>query len=296
MIRFKVVKASHLLLGFAVIALAVVIALILFASPPQRAAESAAQQEAKAVSAFASNPSELMIEIVRDATPAPSAAPRGSILIYHTHTHEAYRQVEGDPYVAVEAWRTTDSEHSVVRVGDALANALENLGYAVVHDVTDHEQDELSTAYERSLKTLEGYEQTFDLIVDLHRDAYSEGLATAFTDELGREYAQLMLLVGRGDNYLPENKPDYEGNLRFAQSVSRHANELIPGICRNVTVKVGRYNQHMGTRAILAEVGHNENTLAQALSSVDCLAKAIDAALSENNTESLNDLSFSDTP
>lgn len=283
MIRFKVVKGSHLLLAVSVIVLAVVIALFLFATPPNASeqtstAPASAILEAKAVSAFASDVLPLEIEIVRDPAPTAAAA-RAKILIYHTHTHEAYRQIDDDPYVAVEAWRTTDDTHSVVRVGAALTAALRELGYEVIHDETDHELDELSTAYERSLQTLESYDTDFDLLIDLHRDAYVDGLEPCCTAPDGTEYAQIMLLVGRGDNYLPENKPDYEENLRFAQRITRSANAILPGICRNVTVKKSRYNQHLGKHAILVEVGHNQNTLQQALACVDCLAEAIDAAI-----------------
>ena len=44
---------------------------------------------------------------------------------------------------------------------------------------------------------------------------------------------------------------------------------------RPVLVKAGRYNQHVGTPAILVEVGHNRNTLKEALSSMPILARAI---------------------
>ena len=283
MIRFRVVKGSHLLLAISVAALIVVLALLLFVSPP-RHADSAArtsnpiQPETEAMSAFASDSASLTVEIIREPA-SPVVEPRATILIYHTHTHEAYEQVDEDPYVAVEAWRTKDDAHSVVRVGETLSSALESLGYAVVHDETDHELDALSTAYERSLNTIESYGHELDLLIDLHRDAYVDGLESCYTDTAGNEYAQLMLLVGRGDDYLPENRPDYDENLRFAQLVSRNANLLLPGICRNVTVKKSRYNQHLGKHAILVEVGHNRNTLKQAIASTGCLAKAIDSAL-----------------
>ena len=74
--------------------------------------------------------------------PPAEAAPR--VLIYHTHTHEAYEQTDEDPYEALEAWRTDDEAHSVVRVGEELAELLRAEGCEVVHDVTDHELDDLN--------------------------------------------------------------------------------------------------------------------------------------------------------
>ncbi len=290
MVRFKVVKGSHLLLLLAVIVLVAVLAFILIqgasgdvpavSGDAARAAAEGEIVEAKALSAFASTASAgLQIEIVAD-TPAPAAGEdEPSILIYHTHTHEAYEQDAGDPYEAVETWRTADEEHSVVRVGQALADALSSLGYRVTHDTTDHEQDDLSSSYVRALETLESYEEPFDLVIDLHRDAYSEGLPIGIEAPDGGRCAQIMLLVGRGDNYPESQRADYAENLAFAQRITSALNARFPGLGRNVTVKQGRHNQHIGGHAILVEVGHNMNTLQQALNSVPYLAEAIDSAL-----------------
>ena len=179
----------------------------------------------------------------------------------------------------MEAWRTADEQHSVVRVGQALAEALTELGYRVTHDATDNEQDDLSSSYVRALELLESYDEEFDLVIDLHRDAYSEGLPIGIEASDGTSCAQLMLLVGRGDNYPENQRADYAANLAFAQRVTGEINAAFPGLCRNINVKRGRHNQHIGGHAMLVEVGHNQNTLAQALNSVPYLAKAIDAAL-----------------
>ena len=147
MIRFKVVKASKLLLWAAVILLVAVVVFIMarysLARQPQPHAASASlvEREAETETVFASTP-VLEVEVVK-------TQPR-SVLIYHTHTHEAYEQVREDPYVALEAWRTADAGHSVLRVGEELARCLRAEGFEVVHDTTDHENDMLSTAYTRS--------------------------------------------------------------------------------------------------------------------------------------------------
>lgn len=283
MIRFRVVKASHLLLWIAILALAVVAAFILLQALSGDSAVRISTETAgvKVLSTFASAPisgEALTIEVLPDPSPTPITTAGKRILIYHTHTHEAYAQMEDDPYVAVEAWRTEDSAHSVVRLGLELTNALRNLGYEVIHDTTDHEKQDISNAYQRSLETLKAYEEPFDLTIDLHRDAYVEGLPVSFV--VGdQSHAQLMLLVGRGDDYAGEEKPDYSSNLAFAQQLTREMNDQHNGICRNVTVKKGRYNQHIGHNSILVEVGHNQNTLEQALNSIPCLAQAIHKVL-----------------
>ena len=281
MVRFRVIKGSHLLLALAAVILLAVLAVILLqGSAGKEAAVMSTQTEARVLQTFASaGVSGLKIEVIPDPTATPLPTNGKRILIYHTHTHEAYAQVEDDPYVAVETWRTEDAEHSVVRLGAVLAELLRAKGYEVIHDRTDHEQQDINQSYLRSLHTLEAYEEKFDLTIDLHRDAYVESLSPCLFSG-GTEYAQLMLLVGRGDAYDGELKPDYEGNLAFAQRLTSSINAQIPGLCRNVTVKKGRYNQHIGERAILVEVGHNLNTLEQALNSIPSLAEAIQKTLS----------------
>ena len=227
---------------------------------------------------------EIIIEIIRaEAAPEENvgmAERQARVLIYHTHTHEAYAQDAEDPYVETEAWRTADQGHSVVRVGEALSELLRGYGMEVVHDVTDHEPPKLSTAYARSLKTLEGYaDEEFDLYIDLHRDAYNASMKE-YAESNGQRMAQLMVLIGNGGEY--EVKPDYEANLRFALELTNCINEKNPGLCREVMVKNGRYNQHIGTPAILIEVGHNENTLQQALSSMPALADALKEVLTSS--------------
>lgn len=292
MIRFKVIKGSHLLLAISMLILLAVIAFIMLqggfsaeqeAVSPVAIVQNVSPQEAKAITVFASNASSssmLRIEIIPDtAVPEAQTQTSGNILIYHTHTHEAYEQEADESYAALEAWRTDDTSHNVVHLGSVLAEELRNLGYTVTHDTTDHEQDSLSDAYVRSLKTLESYSDSFDLCIDLHRDAYVEGLLPCIANG-EMEYAQLMCLVGRGDAYPESEKPDYERNLHFAQQLTTALNREIPNICRNVTIKTGRYNQHIGQISLLIEVGHNKNTLRQALNSIPPLARQIDSILS----------------
>lgn len=318
MVRFRVIKGSHLLLGVAAVALALVVCLLAFRLFAVEAGETAAAQTggdlveesieteattARAVLASSSGGAGIEIHVLdgRDgqvppaenehtdetvppldlaaqesASPAPvESVPR--VLIYHTHTHEAYEQTESDPYEALEAWRTADEEHSVVRVGEELAKLLRAAGCEVVHDTTDHELDDLATAYTRSEQTLLSYEESFDLYIDLHRDAYVEGMGENALRADGVDYAKLMMLVGRGDNF--QVKPYYEENYAFARALTEALNERVPGICRDVLVKTNRYNQHIAPRSLLIEVGNNRNTLIEALNAMGPLSEALAALL-----------------
>ena len=279
MVRFKVIKGSQLLIAVAAIMLALVVGFIVLSSLLSSDAPGV-QTNANIVQAAPQSNAEAETNPVFASVSVERVnAERPSVLIYHTHTHEAYRQVAEDEYVAVEAWRTLDESHSVVRVGDELASQLEAHGFEVVHDTTDHEQNDMMTAYTRSLKTLEGYDRTFDLYIDLHRDAYIEGVDPKPIVNGNPQHARLMLLVGNGEGFTV--KPHYAENLAFARALTEEINRVSPGLCKDVLVKDGRYNQNIGVFSILVEVGHNQNTLAEALDSVPALAEAIDALLIE---------------
>lgn len=324
MVRFRVIKGSHLLLGVAAVVLALVVCLLAFrlfageeagagatqtgGSLVEQNAEERAETAQAVFAASSQGGAGIEISVLEpeeadaegqapsagenehtdqtvpplDLTPqeSPSVAPAGEaprILIYHTHTHEAYEQTEADPYEALEAWRTDDEEHSVVRVGEELAALLRARGCEVVHDTTDHEQDDLSTAYLRSEETLLSYEEPFDLYIDLHRDAYVEGMGENTLSANGVDYAKLMMLIGKGENFAV--KPHFEENYAFARALTDALNAQTPGICRDVLVKTNRYNQHIGVYAILIEVGNNRNTLVEALNAMQPLADALASLL-----------------
>ena len=275
MIRFKVVKGSRILFVLSVVVLLAVLLVVIFGSSGKVKGTSSEQNATASAVAVYASADALHVRIIPDALPASAENTAPTVLIYHTHTHEAYEQVKDDPYIAIETWRTSDPEHSVVRVGAALAQELRNYGLNVIHDTTDHELNDINNAYVRSLETLESYDQSFDLCIDLHRDAYSEGLLKNLESENGATYAQVMMLVGQGNNYPDQDKTFYKSNLALAREITLEMNRSIPNICRNVTVKDGRYNQHIGKNALLIEVGHNMNTLSEALSSIPYLAETV---------------------
>ncbi len=89
-----------------------------------------------------------------------------------------------------------------------------------------------------------------------------------------------MVLIGNGKGQGSVSfkvKPFYQENMAFAQRLTDAVNHLMPGLCRDVMVKTGRYNQHIGKNAILIEVGHNKNTLQQALNAMPTLADAFES-------------------
>ncbi len=211
---------------------------------------------------------------IEDSTDKPCR-----VLIYHTHNTEAYEKQPEDKYEESDAWRTENNAYNIVAVGERLAKELEALGIKVVHDETSHEQPKLSTAYERSLKTLKQYApEDFDLIIDLHRDAASaRNTSPSVVTYNGKSCARLMLLIGNGSNFSTEHP--WKENYALAEALTAELNGLADDLCRDVMVKDGRYNQHISTKCVLIEVGHNENTLSEALNACTPLAIAIEKTI-----------------
>ncbi|MBQ8619324.1 MAG: stage II sporulation protein P [Clostridia bacterium] len=207
---------------------------------------------------------------------------RPRVLIYHTHTWEAYEMTEDSRYTPTETWRTKDEGYNMVRIGEELSRQLTLLGFDVVHDKTAFEPPTLSDAYTRSLAMLEkrlDAGEGYDYILDVHRDAYSGDYNGANSVSLdGKRLAYVMMLVGKGTgatNSGFDERPDWPKNLDLAQRITDSMNAQVEGVSREVKIKTGRFNQHVSTGALLIEVGNNRNTLEEALESCEVIARAI---------------------
>lgn len=218
---------------------------------------------------------DFSLEVVSVQNSASSQAPR--IYIYHTHTYEAYNMEDGNKYKQTEKWRTADNLYNVVRVGEELAKLLEEAGFEVYHDRTAYEPPRLSSAYSRSLEALEKtLDDPYDLYIDLHRDSYSKGNGPNIVTQSSVEYARLLILVGKGTGQTAsDQKPDWQQNEKIGNYLTKTLNNQIEDLCRGVSLKSGRYNQHIAPCCILIEAGNNQNTLTQALNTMQPLSLAI---------------------
>ena len=206
------------------------------------------------------------------------------VLIYHTHTTEAYTPTNKYPYIECGEWRTRQNDRNVVALGEKLAKLLsETYGIVALHDTTDHEPPKLDTSYERSLITMRRYKEqypTITLFIDLHRDAYGSSAAGTkdFVTVDGKEVARMMFVVGTGKGATGTGygeMPDFAANFALAKKMTERLAQYHPNLMRDIRVKNGRYNQHVSSQCLLVEVGHNANTFEQALNAVELLAQAI---------------------
>ena len=205
-----------------------------------------------------------------------------TVLIYHTHATEAFLQDENYTYEETEAWRTDDNDNNIVYVGEVLKTYLESLGFNVIHDTSNVEPPDITSAYSRSLEVMQKYEDV-DIYIDVHRNAADVERVRDNTVLInGEECAKMFFVVGTGiGTYEGEYDiaPDWEANYTFAYSVQNAVSESAPGMMKTIRTKVGRYNQHMGM-CLLVEIGNNANTMEQALNSVSYLADALDEVIS----------------
>lgn len=244
--------------------------------------QSASDTEAAAVFSAVEIPADVSFRVEVIRMPAASPMPERRILIYHSHTWEAYTQVDDAPYVPTEAWRTKDSGANMIAVGRALASSLTAMGYTVVHDETAFEPPDLANAYQRSLTMLEtrlARGERYDLYIDLHRDAFADANAIRRTVQIGGEdVARFMVLVGKGTGVTGsayDVRPDWEANLAIAKKITAALNSQCDQLCRDVKIKTGRFNQHVAPCCVLIECGSNHNTLEEVLRGVPYLAQAI---------------------
>lgn len=228
------------------------------------------------------NAAAFQVEIIHSDIIQPNTK---RVLIYHSHTYEAYEQDKNNPYVQTERWRTKDLNHNVIAVGKALASSLKSRGIEVVHDTTEFEPPTLDHAYERSLQMLErrlGEGETYDLYIDLHRDAIASTSSIMRTVNIsGIDVARFMILVGKGTTGGYIEKPNWEANLAIANKITEALNRQKENLARNVKIKTGRFNQHIADCCILIECGMNTNTFSEVLAGIPYLAEAIATTLAE---------------
>ena len=201
---------------------------------------------------------------------------KSNIIIFHTHTSESYTSSEKYQYTPTGNFRTTDTNYSVVRVGDELKNNLEQYGINVLHDKTFHDYPAYTGSYNRSLATVSKILEntSADIIIDLHRDAIGSYSSYAPTVKIGEDYcAQLMFVMGSNGGGLYH--PNWQTNLKWAVSIQEKANEIYTGLFKPIILRNSRYNQHLSKAACIIEVGSTGNTLEQCLNSMKYLGYII---------------------
>lgn len=207
-----------------------------------------------------------------------SAARNKKIGLYHTHNDECYNDADG-----------TDSVYGkggIHDVGAELKGKLENLGVQVYYDESLHLPHD-SAAYTRSMATASGLlKNNLDGIFDIHRDATPRKEYITQVD--GKTMSKVRMVVGSANANSAVNK-------EFALTLKAYADEVYPGLIKDIYIGKGNYNQQLFSRSMLFEFGTNTIEKEYVLRSCEPLAKTLDVVLYGTNNASERSLSDIDT-
>lgn len=208
----------------------------------------------------------------------PVSGDNPMVLIYHTHGSETYKKTKG-------------KTGSVVDVGKKLANELENkYGISVVHDTSIYDQVngklDRNAAYNYAGDSVEATLKKYpsiQVVLDLHRDSVEDSIHLV-TEIDGKKTAQIMffngvsrLKSGEIDYLFNPNKTE---NLAFSLQMQLLAAKYYPNYTRKIYIKGYRYNLHLVKRAMLIEVGAQNNTVTEAKNAMVPLAELLYRLLS----------------
>ena len=204
------------------------------------------------------------------------------ILIYHSHTTEAYTMDGTDIYVESDTSRTTDPDFNMIRIGEEMRQVVEAAGLEVSHDDTRYDYPGYSGAYDRSAQgmaaILEEY-PSIRLVLDVHRDALTGTDGTVYKTVAATipGCAQVMMVVGSDAG--GQDHDSWEENLSLAVGLQRALVDECGTFARPIVLRSSRFNQQLSTGAILVEVGSHGNTLHEAITAARQFAEVVAAAL-----------------
>ena len=199
---------------------------------------------------------------------------RPCILLYHTHSQEAFADSAG-------------SDMTIVQVGDYLAQLLEEkYGFEVIHINTEFDMVEgkldRSKAYtyaEKEISDVLAEHPDIDMVIDLHRDGVNENLHFV-TDINGKATAKVMLFNGISYSNNQEDidylyNPYLKENLALTYQMYLLGKTYYPDFFRCIYIEAYRYNLHLCKRSMLIEAGAQTNSFAEVINAMEPLAELI---------------------
>lgn len=206
-----------------------------------------------------------------------SNTPKGKPLvgIYYTHTAESFVPSSGATH------RPGGQRGDIVNVGEALAKRLMTYEIGAIEDKTIHDYPSFMKAYgasEVTVKKMLAENPSLQMIFDIHRDA--EKRENYITTVNGIQVARLMIIVTTGKQGLVQ--PHWQQNHAFAKLIDAKLNQRYPGVSRGIRMDDWRYNQHLHPRALLIEIGCQENTKEEAERGIELLGDIIAEIIAEN--------------
>lgn len=206
------------------------------------------------------------------------------VLIYHTHTSEAYLDETVDYFYESYYSRTQNEAFNVVAVGNKIAGVLQNHGIKTLHDKTVHDST-YDGSYDRSAQTVTADMNSYKdikVVLDIHRDALGteECKVKPVFEYNGKKAAQIMILAGCD----PDNERgfiNWQNNLSFALKLQHKAEELYPGMTRPISFDYFAYNEYICDGSLLIEVGSDANSIDEVETTGELLGEVLAQVLSK---------------
>ncbi|MDR2753515.1 MAG: stage II sporulation protein P [Oscillospiraceae bacterium] len=208
-----------------------------------------------------------------------------AVLVFHTHTTEAFQIIDRPWYAQGDDPHTTVSAKNIVRVGDALIDTLEQAGFQVIHDKTLHDK-KYTGAYDNSRATVLQYLKKYpsiQLTLDVHRDSIyaNQGVHIKPLAKIdGKNAAQVMIITGVQEGAI-ENYPNWATNLNFAAKLQMAVQSNSPGLMRPIFFAPRKYNMDVTPYSLLLEFGSDANTLDEAVYSGRLVGQALGELLNQ---------------
>ena len=202
------------------------------------------------------------------------------VLIMHTHTTETYMAESSEYYTEDFKSRSTDNSKNMARIGDIVAEKLNSVGIATLHDTTQHDYPNYTGSYTRSSKTIYNYlekDPSIKIVLDLHRDAVTSGESdkVKLTTEIGgKKAAQVMLVMGSQSGTVT-NFPNWKENLKLAVKLQQTIEEKFPTLARPIMLNSKNYNESITKGSLLLEFGTDANFLSEAEYSAELVGEAL---------------------
>jgi stage II sporulation protein P len=206
-----------------------------------------------------------------------------SILLFHTHSTEAYAPYSNNNY------HSLNDKENLIQVGNIMTDVLESkYKFNVIHDVTKHDRYSYADSYINSQKTIISQlekNKSIKVVLDVHRDAMeakTERDAKNIKDEYtasinGKNAAKVMLVIGGGNK-------NYAELQKFAVYIQKKMDKLYPGLFYKIVTKPGKkYNQYYRDHSMLIEVGCTLNTDKEASYSAELMGHVIGEVLKDLN-------------
>jgi stage II sporulation protein P len=217
--------------------------------------------------------------LLKKSSPVKLSGTGVQVLIMHTHGTEAYTPDAENPYTPTDTDRTTDPARNMLRVGDEITRILEQNGVKTLHSTALNDYPAYNGSYNRALEDIAQFMKdnpSIKVVIDVHRDAMiaqSGAKYKTVADIDGKRAAQLMFVVGTDAG--GRSHDNWRENLTFQALLHDRMNTKYPGIMRPISIRTGRFNQHVTTGSMLLEVGTSGNTLPEALYSAGLFAQEL---------------------